>query len=325
MSHKNPIKQLLHATFSFAIKERSWRKLIFAASLVLTIVVLYLNYSSLKQGAIALAEGNWPLISLSLFAIAVTYFTAAGVYWSLADRKIEYLQMVQVELAGAFTSRLLPAGLGGVATNIKYISGVMHSKTQATAIVALNNLLSFLSYILAAFLLIVFTHEPIKLVNIHLSSAWIIFLLVGVVLLILLASLVKQIRQKAEESLAKLLHLLQAYKKRPQLVLFGLLSALGTTTFYLVAFYLCTKGLGEQITLAQAFIAFTFGLTGGTVSPTPGGIGGAELGFYSGLYATGIASTNALSIVLVYRLLAFWLPLIPGFFMFRYLIAKKIL
>lgn len=307
------------------IKQPPWRKIIFAFSIAAFLYVIAINFSSLQHGLIALKNSNILLLLASLLAIIVTYLTASGVYWALSDRSLHYVQMVQVEIAGAFTSRLLPAGLGGVATNLTYISKALKSKTAATTILALNNLLSIASYFIACFVVVVVFQEPVSLSHLQVPRIppWVI--ISGVVLLVLLLSLVKQLRHKAGVSWHTFKRILKGYKERPSQLLLAFCFALGTTTLYLLAFYICCLALGTPITITQAVVAFTFGLAGGTVAPTPGGLGGAELGFYSGLFATGIGSSEALSIVLVYRILAFWLPLVPGFLMFRHLLKQKVL
>jgi uncharacterized protein (TIRG00374 family) len=46
--------------------------------------------------------------------------------------------------------------------------------------------------------------------------------------------------------------------------------------------------------------------------PLPGGIGGVDGGMIGALVAFGVGGGLALIAVLVYRLLAFWLPSVPG-------------
>jgi undecaprenyl-diphosphatase len=45
----------------------------------------------------------------------------------------------------------------------------------------------------------------------------------------------------------------------------------------------------------------------------------------AGLSAIGVAPTTAIGAVMIYRLLTFWLPVIPGFFAFRFLQRRRYL
>jgi glycosyltransferase 2 family protein len=323
---KAPAERFTSKLINLVIKRPPWRKVIFIFSIAGLLYIAAINFSNLQDGLMALGQANLLLLGLSVIAIAITYLTAAGVYWSLSDRKLTYAEMVEVEIAGAFTSRLLPAGLGGVATNLRYVSNSLRSKTAATTIIALNNILSILSYLASALLLVVIAEQPFRsVVRIAIPAIPVWVIIVVIIFVVLATSLIKQLRSAISSTWQKFLLILQGYREKPTQLLMGFGCALGTTIFYLLAFYCCSRAIGVDITIMQAFIAFTLGVTGGTVSPTPGGLGGAELGLYTGLYSTGVSGPDALSIVLVYRLLAFWLPLIPGFLMFRYLLKHKVL
>ena len=48
-------------------------------------------------------------------------------------------------------------------------------------------------------------------------------------------------------------------------------------------------------------------------SPTPGNLGAVELTLTAGLTGIGVPPATAFAGVLLYRLLTFWLPIVPGF------------
>src|SRR5690606_15913266 len=50
----------------------------------------------------------------------------------------------------------------------------------------------------------------------------------------------------------------------------------------------------------------------GNLLPLPGGIGGVDGGMIGAFVAFGVSASLAVVAVLAYRLLAFWLPTIPG-------------
>ena len=69
---------------------------------------------------------------------------------------------------------------------------------------------------------------------------------------------------------------------------------------------------GIHLPLAALFIIFTFGISLGTATPTPGGLGGFEAGLFAGLVAYHVPSGPALAIALLYRLISYWLVLVIG-------------
>jgi len=57
----------------------------------------------------------------------------------------------------------------------------------------------------------------------------------------------------------------------------------------------------------------------GAVSPTPGGLGAVEAALVAGLIGLGVPPGPAIAGVLSFRLITYWLPVIPGVVAFRVL------
>jgi uncharacterized protein (TIRG00374 family) len=74
-----------------------------------------------------------------------------------------------------------------------------------------------------------------------------------------------------------------------------------------------------QISVLAVITVFVVGQTLGHVAPIPGGLGPTEALMVAGLTALGVAPTVAVASVLANRLLTYWLPVLPGIAMFRYL------
>jgi uncharacterized protein (TIRG00374 family) len=107
-----------------------------------------------------------------------------------------------------------------------------------------------------------------------------------------------------------------SYRNHPLRLGGALLFSLVLTVAHVAALWASSKAVGLDISAWNVFIVFTVGLVVGTVTPTPGGLGGAEAGWVAGLIAYGAAAPLALAAVLLYRLLSYWLPLLPGFAFF---------
>ena len=69
----------------------------------------------------------------------------------------------------------------------------------------------------------------------------------------------------------------------------------------------------------------TTGVIVGMVTPTPGGLGGVEAGLVGAIVAYGNSSSLAFSAVIIYRLVTFWLPIIPGYLCFWLLRRRKVI
>jgi uncharacterized protein (TIRG00374 family) len=89
---------------------------------------------------------------------------------------------------------------------------------------------------------------------------------------------------------------------------------LGTVSwwaFNIAVLYAAFRAFGQAPPLAVLIQAYFVGMLANLL-PLPGGIGGVDGGMIGAFVAFGVSGSLALIAVLVYRLLAFWLPSIPG-------------
>ena len=92
---------------------------------------------------------------------------------------------------------------------------------------------------------------------------------------------------------------------------------------YALALAVSAKAFGVDVSFIDVFAVYLGGTAVAAASPTPGNVGAVEVALSAGLVAVGVPSGAAVAAVLIYRLLTFWLPLVPGFIAFRYLQAKQ--
>ena len=66
-------------------------------------------------------------------------------------------------------------------------------------------------------------------------------------------------------------------------------------------------------------MVYLAGATLGQAAPTPGGLGAVEAALAGGLTIAGLDSGIAVSAVLLFRLITFWIPTLPGYISFNWL------
>ena len=91
----------------------------------------------------------------------------------------------------------------------------------------------------------------------------------------------------------------------------------GVTLLYIVALAMSLRAFGADVSALKVAAVFLGGSAVASVAPTPGGLGAVEAALVAGLTAVGVDSGSAVTGVLAYRLLTFWLPTIPGWLTFR--------
>lgn len=92
-----------------------------------------------------------------------------------------------------------------------------------------------------------------------------------------------------------------------------MLLACGFWFFDMLCLWCTFAAFGYTIGLGQLLVGYVVAYSIGTLAPTPGGLGAVE-GIMIALYASfGVPSAVAVAVVLVYRIINFWLPIPPGF------------
>ncbi|HEY2129817.1 MAG TPA: lysylphosphatidylglycerol synthase domain-containing protein, partial [Streptosporangiaceae bacterium] len=112
---------------------------------------------------------------------------------------------------------------------------------------------------------------------------------------------------------------LVAMVQRPSKLAEGIGGALLLSACYILCLAASVLAVGGHIALTSAAVVYLTGAALGSVVPTPGGLGAVEAALAAGLTATGMAAATAVSAVLLFRLLTFWLPVPVGWGAFNYL------
>jgi uncharacterized protein (TIRG00374 family) len=265
------------------------------------------------------------LKSANLYWIAagtIIYFagiiTLAIQVVALAFKPLAFGLTYKVEMAGQFVSKLLQSFVGILSINIYYLIKKSHTASQAATVMTANAMTSAVAY--AILIIIGLTQSTVSFDNLN-SSVQIppnLILLMFVIVAGLAYFLYRSIdlRQKIRKMWRDVKANIRAYKQKPlSLVVSVVCNGLGSSA-NIFAIFASAHAIGVELSFAQALIAYTFGNVAMSLIPTPGGLGAAEAGIYSGLVFTGINGADAMTITLLYRLISYWLPIIPGYIFF---------
>ncbi len=297
--------------------------------IVATVVGLVLLYqlTGVDFTAIGRADLGWTLAALA--ASVVCTLSAAMILIGFVPVPLPWWRTVMVQYAGSFVRIAAPAGLGSLAINTRFVTRQGVSTSLALSAVGLTQLVGFL------------VHVPLLLVCAYLTgtSYWTGFTpsptvvvisiagtaVVGVVLLLprLRHALGARIRPYLRGVLPRLLDMLQS----PSSLLLGF----GGTLLITAAFVLCLQSSvlafadpGASVSLVAVAVVFLAGNAIGSAAPTPGGLGAVEAALIGGLTTVaGVPAAVALPAVLLFRLLTFWLPVLPGWGAFSYLQRRE--
>lgn len=319
---RNEINKVTHqkATSKIAkISRFNGRAIFFMVVFVLLLVAVVPNISQLEAGLSAAKDANWKWLTAGLVSVVLTYFASAFTYQVLAKLPIGYFLTLGVQVAASFANRLVPSGVGGLGLNVDYLIKRGHKPAEAGTVTAVNSLSAFVSYAILLFVALSISNKSLVDFFEGKSSlpVWVIPLALVVIAIV---GLVLFKWQRARQKITKFgkdmwLDALQ-YRHEPFRLLLAVLGASAVTIFYVGALYACAHAIGLNVTILSAFIAYTTGTLLGAAIPTPGGLGGVEAGLYAGFVAMGYDSAMVFAAVIIYRLLTFWLPILPGYLVF---------
>lgn len=272
------------------------------------------------------ADVVWLFAALGIYALS---FLAAGLALQGAtSRPIAWRRTSLVQLAVAFTNQLAPSGLGGLATNIRYLEGEGASRPAALTAVGLNTVAGFLVHVafVAAIVPIVGIagglHAPRPP---HLPHYWTIPFAVLVVLVGAGAWFwrhrLHRLLAMARESWDAIVDV--GRRPRRALALFG--GSAGVTTAQALALVLSLHAFGDTLPVLDIVAVFLVGSVVAAAAPTPGGLGALEAALVAGLTQLGAPVGPSVAGVLASRLITFWLPIVPGAFAFHALRRRAVL
>jgi uncharacterized protein (TIRG00374 family) len=291
------------------------------------LIVLIPQREQLLLGVKTIPKANLTWVWLAIICLMFAYVVTAVVYKTLANKKISLFTTFFVQIATSFINRVVPAGIGGLGLNTDYLIKSGHRPIEAGSIVAVNSIVAMISHILL--IVVAVLTGGISLSSLFQTNKvpiWVYIALILIFILVLLVVLnVKKWRKKIIDIKMQIINSLAVYKKKPYKLFIALMGATLLTLLYVTALWACCIALGLQITLLEAFLCYSISVLVGAALLTPGGLGGVEAGLYASLLVFNNQPILVFGAVILYRLITYWLPIIPGILCFWLLRnAKKI-
>ena len=298
-------------------------------TMVLGTAAAYLLLSQLAQVNIVqvFSDADWRWGAVALLLSAVTYAGAAMSLSGFVPDRLSFLRTVQAQLAASFATLVSPPTLGAVAVNARYLNRSGLPPAAAAATVGVSQVAAFgvhtallIGTGLAAGTQADLSFNPPRAVMIGAG--------VVAIVLVALASIAqvrrwmtKRVRPVTEQILPRLIMVAQ----RPGKLLEGFGGILLLNAGYCLCLVVSVRAFSDSLTIAAISFVYLAGSVVGQAAPTPGGLGVVEAALSAGLTAAGMDSALAVSAVLLFRAVTFWLPTIPGWFCFRDLTRRGLL
>jgi uncharacterized membrane protein YbhN (UPF0104 family) len=306
-------------------RRRGGSKLIAAVlSILVGVAAMWRVAPGLRQASHQLSNlpaPSWPWVVVVAAAIGLSYLFAALALQAAAGTRLPLPRTVLVQLAAAAANRITPAGLGGAAVNARYLTRRGLTAGQAAAAVGVCGLAHI---VVAAVGLLVF--GP----GVAMRAAGWFFGGLGtvdiawVVAAILVAAIARMVNLRSTRATTTLstswLGRTAADARTAAGDLVGHPARLATLILCttaakasnLLALYAALWAFDGNVATWRVAVVYLVGATAAEIVPTPAGLGTVDAALIAGLVTTGVSGGATLAAVIVFRLLSFWAPIIPG-------------
>jgi uncharacterized membrane protein YbhN (UPF0104 family) len=298
-------------------------------TLVASVVAVYLLAGELAQNSLSslLSGAKWPWVFAALGLSVATYVGASLSVSGFVSEKLGFFRTTLVQVASSFVTLVTPAAVGGVALNVRYLQ---RRKIPAPAAVASIGVSQVVALVLHLLMLAVFgaitgagNTNPIH------PPVWVYFVgggLIAVAGAVLAVPAGRHlVRARLSPTFGHVLPRLIELAQRPGKLAEGIGGALLLSIAYIFCLATCVAAFGGAVPIAKIGFVYLTGSALGSIIPTPGGLGAVEVALTTGLTTAGVPSGVAVSAVLLFRLLTFWLPVPLGWVSLNYLERHNVL
>ena len=319
-----------------AYLRRHWRLIASLAAIALLALVVYLQRDEVAAVSRTVGQVRRPWLLLAIAGQLLVYLNFAAVYWrslALLGQRVRLLSLYGISFVAVFLGRVFPAG--GTST-YAFLLYQLRRRGIPDGIGAVTVTLDGLSYLVAFFGLLLggfvylFTHGELRapqILVIVLIVLTILFLLMYVWALhydrplltrraLGLKNRIAQLLRRSWGDTTLLTFIAEIYDglaliKRNRWGFFQLvgmhLAGLTLDALTLLCLFLA---LGVRPHLSVVLLGYSLAYFFSTVTSLPGGGGSFEATMTLTFTQLNVPSEVALSVTLLYRLLAFWLPLV---------------
>ncbi|MFI9822120.1 YbhN family protein [Streptomyces sp. NPDC052013] len=296
--------------------------------LVLVTVVAVRHRSVLADGFAHLATARWPWLLAAAGATCLTWVAAACTRQGAVLDRLPARRLLATQFAAGAANHLLPTGLGASAVNLRFMTVCGLSLSRSSAALALYLLAESVGRVALLGVLLVAFPGALRLGSLLPEAAFgPLLLALGAVLLIGAGAVagVRRLRTAVTGFLRTALGEARSVHARPSraLALWG--GALAFPALQASALVLVGLSLGLSVPPAHMAVAYLAATVAVALVPTPGGLGSVEAALVVALVAVGGAAAVATAVVLAFRVVTVWLPLLPGALTLGALVRLKVI
>ncbi len=343
-----PVSALKGAAFAGS----SWLRVLLGTGVATTVIVLgFLHRPALGVGENNLIHADREWLALAVLATAMIWVAGTVTQLGSMSLRPSLRRLFAVQIAASFTNHLLPAGSGGIAVNVRFLQRHGMSRSAALGAVGLNSLAGMVTHLILLAAMIGLAPSVLTSVGTQVRwttwrrpvagvahRPWIGLALIAVLALMLVVGTVVNRRRAGtwRRTLTARLTSARTHMMRELTVLAGVvrdparaaklwLGSLSVPLLHAVILIAVLRAVGVPAPAGTVVVIYLIASSLSVIVPSPGGLGALDVTLATGLVAVGISSPAAIGVVLGYRLLTVWVPLMPGACVFAFLVRRRII
>ncbi|MDQ1584709.1 MAG: hypothetical protein QOH80_74 [Actinomycetota bacterium] len=317
-------------------------------------VVAVLNRAAIGSGGATLAAADLEWLVFALALVVAVFLAGTAAQLGAMPIRPPVRQLFAVQVAASVANQVVPAGVGGMAVNVRYLQRAGMTRSAAVAAVGLSSVATFVTHL--ALVAALWAVAPASLRRGSLSSlvgpggpGGVVqqvlpgssVLAEGAVAVALVVTVAAVLAGASRRRLAwhrlrtapargwghirrELRDTGQVLRQpgRAALLWVGSAASPALHALILVAVYKSLAGSAAGLVVALAYLVVS---SVAALVPAPGALGAFDVALVAVLVAVGTPTTTALAAVLGYRLITVWLPLVPSALVFAALLRRRVL
>lgn len=296
---------------------RRWRVLgaVVGAGLgVLALVLVVRQLGSADPGEV-LRQASPGWLAVTAAAAVVPFAGATTTVMAFSPVPLRRVPTAAVQVAGTFLSLFGPAGVGGMALNVRYL--YRRGAPTSAAVAAVVAIQAASVAVTAAVLAVAVVTSRRMAEGVRLLPDVVTLVTVVAVVVAALAVLaVPRVRRRVvghlREPVGRAVAVLRDLARRPARLATGVVGSCLVTGGFLGALAASLHAYDASVPLLELAVVLFAGTAVGSVFPAPGGVGTIEAAIAAGLVAVGVDPVPAVLASVTYRIATLWLWVLPG-------------
>ena len=300
----------------------AWRSVISGAALVALVAWVIAYHVTLMRtiGQLSSLPGpSWSAIVIAVGAVVASYCCSAVALSAAAGRRLPFRRTLLVQFAAAAANRVTPGGVGGMAVNARFLR--KQELSPGTVGAALS--LSAIAHIAIATLGVLVMGPTVT--NLPIAHSMVAARVHGVPVIVLAIGAVglaawcisRAARRRPAGRLAPAIRdvrgALTSAARQPKRLALLLAATAGVKVTNLLALLAATWAFDGDVGNWRVALVYLVGVPVAEAIPTPGGFGAVDAVLVASLARVGSSTAGAvIAAVIVFRLLTFWAPILPG-------------